>query len=356
MEDVVVIGAGLSGLTAAGQLHQRGYRVRVVDKSRGLGGRVATRRLATTSLDHGCRYLHPFADPALSPIPALLASGILQPWQPETFALEANGSIRATATATLYAAPQGMSAVAKALAAGLTIHRHWRATALTPMPQGWHIEGEGLGPDSQGEISALEARAVVVAIPAPQAAALVAATAQPHDAISDLVQQLQTVAFDPVIAVMAGYSPQTSPWLSQQTAPGGWMVTGDAHPTLGWIALDSSKRPAAKAAEPKESVVVLHSSAEFAAQAIGRPDLESVGQDLLAIAAKTLAPWLSSPEWMQVHCWRYGFVRQPLGASVLRSPAWPTFVGCGDWCPGGQVEGAIASGHQAAKLIAQALV
>ena len=249
-----------------------------------------------------------------------------------------------------------MSAVAKALAAGLTIHRHWRATALTPMPQGWHIEGEGLGPDSQGEISALEARAVVVAIPAPQAAALVAATAQPHDAISDLVQQLQTVAFDPVITVMAGYSPQTSPWLSQQTAPGGWMVTGDAHPTLGWIALDSSKRPAAKAAEPKESVVVLHSSAEFAAQAIDRPDLESVGQDLLAIAAKTLAPWLSSPEWMQVHSWRYGFVRQPLGASVLRSPAWPTFVGCGDWCPGGQVEGAIASGHQAAKLIAQALL
>ena len=356
MEDVVVIGAGLSGLTAAGQLHQRGYRVRVVDKSRGLGGRVATRRLATTSLDHGCRYLHPFADPALSPIPALLASGILQPWQPETFALEANGSIRATATATLYAAPQGMSAVAKALAAGLTIHRHWRATALTPMPQGWHIEGEGLDPDSQGEISALEARAVVVAIPAPQAAALVAATAQPHDAISDLVQQLQTVAFDPVITVMAGYSPQISPWLSQQTAPGGWMVTGDAHPTLGWIALDSSKRPAAKAAEPKESVVVLHSSAEFAAQAIDRPDLESVGQDLLAIAAKPLAPWLSSPEWMQVHRWRYGFVRQPLGVSVLSSPAWPTFVGCGDWCPGGQVEGAIASGHQAAKLIAQALV
>ena len=31
MEDVVVIGAGLSGLTAAGQLHQRGYRVRVFD-------------------------------------------------------------------------------------------------------------------------------------------------------------------------------------------------------------------------------------------------------------------------------------------------------------------------------------
>ncbi len=356
MEDVVVIGAGLSGLTAAQELHGMGYRVRVVDKSRGLGGRVATRRLATTSLDHGCRYLHPFADPALSPIPALLASGILQPWQPETFALEANGSIRATAMATLYAAPQGMSAVAKALAAGLTIHRHWRATALTPMPQGWHIEGEGLGPDSQSEISALEARAVVVAIPAPQAAALVATTAQPHDAISDLVQQLQTVAFDPVITVMAGYSPQTSPWLSQQTAPGGWLVTGDAHPTLGWIALDSSKRPAANASEPKESVVVLHSSAEFAAQAIDRPDLEPVGQDLLAIAAKTLAPWLSSPEWMQVHRWRYGFVRQPLGVSVLRSPAWPTFVGCGDWCPGGQVEGAIASGYQAAKLIAQALV
>jgi predicted NAD/FAD-dependent oxidoreductase len=60
MEDVVVIGAGLSGLTAAQQLHQAGFRVVVVDKSRGLGGRLATRRIRATAIDHGCRYLQPW--------------------------------------------------------------------------------------------------------------------------------------------------------------------------------------------------------------------------------------------------------------------------------------------------------
>jgi predicted NAD/FAD-dependent oxidoreductase len=45
----------------------------------------------------------------------------------------------------LYVAPQGMSAVAKALAPGLPIERQWLATALTPLPQGWRIEGDCLG-------------------------------------------------------------------------------------------------------------------------------------------------------------------------------------------------------------------
>lgn len=40
---VAVIGAGVSGLSAARVLHDHGYQVRVFEKSRGLGGRAATR-------------------------------------------------------------------------------------------------------------------------------------------------------------------------------------------------------------------------------------------------------------------------------------------------------------------------
>ncbi len=359
MEDVVVIGAGLSGLTAARQLHQSGYRVLVVDKSRGLGGRLATRRLTrplgTTAIDHGCRYLEPFNDASLSPISPLLAAGVLQLWQPETFSLEADGALRVTAPGTLYAAPQGISAVAKALAPGLTIQRHWRVTTLTPLSQGWRIAGEPLGAGSQdasdlAQPSPIKARAVVVAIPAPQAAALIAAAAQQHEGLSEMVQQLETVEFEAVITAMAGYSPHQSTSLAAQNVPGGWMVTGDNHPILRWLALDSSKRT-----DSKEPVVVVHSSAAFAASNIDRSDLEEVGQALLKTAAEHLGPWLKTPEWMQVHRWRYGFVSKPLNSLLLTSPALPNLVGCGDWCRGGNAEGAIASGHQAAKLIAQAL-
>jgi renalase len=350
MEDVVVIGAGLSGLTAAGQLHRTGFSVLVVDKSRGLGGRLATRRLGTTAIDHGCRYLEPFADSALCPIPGLLTAGVLQPWQPEAFSLSADGALRPMATGILYVAPQGMSAVAKALAPDLNIQRHWRATSLTPSPQGWRIKGESLGGDAS-QPTVLGARAVVVAIPAPQAIALIAAAAQHHEGLKDMLQQLQTVDFEPVITVMAGYSPSRSPRPRAQKVAGGWLVAGDAHPTLRWVGLDSSKRT-----DPQEPVVVIHSSAAFATQAIDRPHLDPVGQELLAIASATLGTELSDPEWMQVHRWRYGFVQTCLNFPVLSSLALPNLVGCGDWCNGGNAEGAIASGRQAAQLIAVALL
>ena len=59
MFDVAIIGAGLAGLTCAQQLHQVGYQVVIIEKSRGVGGRVATRRLQDTRADHGVRYLEP---------------------------------------------------------------------------------------------------------------------------------------------------------------------------------------------------------------------------------------------------------------------------------------------------------
>jgi predicted NAD/FAD-dependent oxidoreductase len=243
-----------------------------------------------------------------------------------------------------------MSAIAKTLAPGLTIQRQWRATTLTPLPQGWKIEGESLNPAHPDQPDALEARAVVVAIPAPQAAALMEAAASQDERMQPLVQQLQKVEFEAVMTVMAGYSSSESASLSVQTAPGGWMITSKTHSTLRWAALDSSKRT-----DPQESVIVIHSSAAFAVINIDRSDLEQAGRELLATAADTSGAWIQSPEWMQIHRWRYGFVRLPLGSPVLSSSVLPNLVGCGDWCSGGNAEGAIASGCQAAKHIAEAL-
>lgn len=49
----------MAGLVCVQQLSQAGYSVLVVDKSRGLGGRLATRRLHGTWADHGACYLKP---------------------------------------------------------------------------------------------------------------------------------------------------------------------------------------------------------------------------------------------------------------------------------------------------------
>lgn len=61
MTNVVVIGAGMSGIACARALQSAGIHVRVIDKGRGIGGRVATRRAEVAgtpiSFDHGAQYL-----------------------------------------------------------------------------------------------------------------------------------------------------------------------------------------------------------------------------------------------------------------------------------------------------------
>ena len=52
--DVLIIGAGIAGLTAGKALQPAGLSVQLVDKGRGVGGRLSTRRFANGAwFDHG---------------------------------------------------------------------------------------------------------------------------------------------------------------------------------------------------------------------------------------------------------------------------------------------------------------
>jgi predicted NAD/FAD-dependent oxidoreductase len=71
--DAIVIGAGMAGLTIARRLADAGQSFVVLDKSRGVGGRVATRRDGEATNDHGAQFYREragtstfdFADPGL---------------------------------------------------------------------------------------------------------------------------------------------------------------------------------------------------------------------------------------------------------------------------------------------------
>jgi Predicted NAD/FAD-dependent oxidoreductase len=80
MFDVAVIGAGMAGLICADQLRLAGYSVVVVEKSRGVGGRVATRRVHGTRADHGAPYLEPQGDAVQGLIDVLVDRDILKLW------------------------------------------------------------------------------------------------------------------------------------------------------------------------------------------------------------------------------------------------------------------------------------
>jgi hypothetical protein len=54
--EVIIVGAGISGLMAAQVLQNNGVHVCVMDKSTSVGGRLATRRIGTGVADHGAQF------------------------------------------------------------------------------------------------------------------------------------------------------------------------------------------------------------------------------------------------------------------------------------------------------------
>src|SRR3981081_2651327 len=57
VSSIAIIGAGSSALAAAHTLLDAGYTVTLFEKSRGVGGRAATRKRAGFIYDHGAQYI-----------------------------------------------------------------------------------------------------------------------------------------------------------------------------------------------------------------------------------------------------------------------------------------------------------
>ena len=345
MFDVAIIGAGLAGLTCAQQLHQAGYRVVIVEKSRGVGGRVATRRLHNTLADHGVRYLEPQGKLLQQLIEILMQRNLLQTWTNTIYELKSTepqvGVTSESQPSQLarYIAPAGMTTVTKFLATGLEIWLNRRVQSITTTADPtWHLTLEP-SVETQNE---LIAKAVVFAIPAPQALILLEPLSQTLP--STFVDSLRSVEFDPCLSVIAGYP--TVGATHELPLPTWKASTLSNDSDLAWIGLDSSKRP-----DPQIPVFVLQSTAEFAKRYLDAENLNLAGEQLLSRAAQLLIPWLDTPTWFQVHRWRYAFPSHPLNQDCLKTDTLLPLVCCGDWCGGNRIESAMNSGLAAAVQI-----
>ncbi len=329
MFEIAVIGAGVAGLTCAQKLQQAGRRVVVFDKSRGLGGRLATRRLAGTHADHGVCYLQPKGAAFGELIDKLVNQQILRVWTQGIHRLTADGVLQPPVKfAPCYAAPSGATAIAKYLGQNLEIINSQAITAISPIGNGWQLNSA----DCQWN-----AEQVVVAVPPAQALAIAGMVAD-----TNCFGQMSLVNFTTSITVIAVF-PRNQQATAAQLAWRG--IQGIDHPVLGWIGLDSSKQ-----LKPLHPVLVMQSSAAFAAEYFDAPDLEVIGKRLLA-AATPFAIGLDSPEILQVHRWGYAFAQNPLPDLFLTAKVQTPLYFCGDWCGGNRVESAFLSGSAVAEKI-----
>ncbi|MEL6856319.1 MAG: FAD-dependent oxidoreductase [Cyanobacteria bacterium J06607_13] len=329
MWDVAIIGAGLAGLTCARSLRSAGAQVCIVDKSKGLGGRLATRRVSAAPgrhyrVDHGARYWQP-QSAAIAPLTqALLSADILAPWKVSAYELQARDASPVAvqpAPPSLYCAPNGMSAIAKYLARDFTpedtLLTDHRVTHLNPVDGGWKI--------SCADNKVVMAKRCALAVPAAQAAGLLATC--PTGAVeAAALSALRAVKYDPCLTVMSGYRNQPD---MGQLDPGGWMITDTVGTSTDWIGLDSSKRRRL-AKDVDSTVIVIHSKPAFARQYLDVGDLQLAASVLLRANARKYCDWIAQPQWFQIHRWRYAQVKTHHPDATLMAA--PSLVCGGDWC------------------------
>jgi renalase len=328
---ILVIGAGVAGLTAARMLCETGHAVRVVDRARAPGGRLATRHVlnadadraehASLAFDHGAQYFTARDPSFASEVESWQQARIVQAWQGKLATFDSEGREAVEDQQTRWAGVPAMSAIGRHLAGSLDVTCGVRVTTLARDGGGWTAttaDGEILG----------RSDAIVLAVPAPQAVPLLIAA-------PNLVEVAARVAMHPCWAALVAFDDRVK-------APfDGAFVSSSP---LAWIARDRSK-PRRQLAE----TWVLHASADWSVSHLG-DSADAVGPFLLNAFADLVRAQLPHPVHLSAHRWRHACADPALAVGALADDD-ARLVVCGDWCLGNRVEAAFLSGRAAAERI-----
>jgi hypothetical protein len=305
---IAIIGAGMAGLAAAHRFRDAGHAVTLFDKSRGLGGRMATRRAGALQFDHGAQYFTARGERFRALVDGWLAGGQVGEWD--------IGS---------YVGMPGMSAPARAMAAGCTIVAGSQIASLHRDDAGWSIHDAGGPVATPGNGSFT---AAILAVPAPQAIPLAASAGIGWS-------PMQQASYAPCWALMLAFD-ESLDLPSDRMRP--------EHAAIGWIARDSSKPGRSRETE----TVVVHATPDWS-----RANLEDGPGDVaprLLAAFRDLSGIAAQPGFIAAHRWRYALVERTAGQPFLWDEA--TNLGaCGDWCLGPRVEAAFESGDALAEVM-----
>jgi renalase len=334
---VIVVGAGVAGLACAGELGRRGVPAVVLERSRGVGGRCATRRvLDEQPVDHGLPFFHMRSHEFGVALNALGESGKLHGWPTDVLGRRLACQRAAfTPGSKRWARAEGVNAFPKLLARGVDVRRESRVVALRERDAGVEVELE--------DGATLAAPLVVLALPVPRSVALAAPLAADWPRARATLETLAAIEMVSTVAVIAGYTtpafdPLHTLWYPIETT------------MLHMLSHDSSKRP-----KPRHEVLVLHGRPAFSRESLERPAAEWSGE-LLWEAGELLGRWAARPAWTQSHVWRHARVREcdrfedPVG---LESPRGARLALIGDaFASIGGLEGAYLSGIQMGEQIA----
>ncbi|WP_299827779.1 NAD(P)/FAD-dependent oxidoreductase [uncultured Roseobacter sp.] len=316
---VAIIGAGLSGLRLAQRLTPF-MQVTVFEKSRGLGGRMSTRRTDGFAFDHGAQYFTARSADFEAFLRPYLENGTVQMWAPRLAQLS-SAEAPPRWTAPRYVATPGMTGLAKAMAAELTVHRAVQVDRLVRSGHQWQMldaEENDLGRFDW----------VISTAPSLQTARLMPPAFAGHPSLEAAVMQ-------GCYSLMLGFdTPQMLNW------DAAWV----GQDPLAWIAVNTSKP-----GRPAQHCIVAQTSNRWADTNLER-DQDTVRAELISAVEAVTGLAASTAAYISLHRWRYASVATPSATPFLIDPD-NRLAAAGDWCGAGKVEAAFDS----ASALAEAL-
>lgn len=311
---VIIVGAGLSGLMAAQSLTSSGHEVIVFDKGRGVGGRLATRRIGDATLDHGAQFFTVRSEEFASHVKTWLDAGVVHEWC-RGFDAE-DGHPR-------YVGSKGMSGIAKYLAQGLNVRTSALVFSLERTPSGYNVITD------DGVAHACDK--VLLTAPIPQSFSLL------FGAGIEMPTELRSIDYDRTLGLLAVLDSHAH----NVRSPGGMQFPDDVFSFIG----DN----AAKGISATHALT-FHANPEWS-----RTHFELELDEIHSLLLTAARPWLGNAQILesQPKKWRFA---TPQGS-------WPdacwvdetqSLVMAGDAFAGPKMEGAALSGLAAARAIVTA--
>ncbi|MEL6440349.1 MAG: FAD-dependent oxidoreductase [Cyanobacteria bacterium J06621_8] len=318
--DCIVIGGGMTGLVTATILQRQGYTVTVLDKGRGIGGRLATRRVTSGDregvFDYGTQYFSVKDQRFKVWVDEWLSNQVVKVWC-DGFG-KPDGKPR-------YCGVNGTRTIAKYLAKDLEVQGNTRVTEI-------NYNGQWLVKTSERQY---QSKNLVLTPPVPQSLDLLdtSSLVLPKAVRSDL----EEIRYFSCLAVLALLEQP-----SKIPEPGGIALEDES---LVWLGDNQQK-----GISPNGYAVTLHGNPKFS-EAHWQSDDELIAQKLLTAASQ----YLGSPAiTYQVHRWRYSLPRTFYPEPCLHLPQFSLALG-GDAFVSPKLEGAVISGLAAGESISKHL-
>jgi renalase len=320
---VGIVGAGISGLAAARTLTHGGHEVVVFEKSRGVGGRMATRRLDEFVFDTGAT--------SIAPRGLAIEKVMLQEVDTEDLVqiekpiythvgLRVYPGDAAKARTPRYTYRSGNTKLAKLLAQTLDVRLNTQVDSL---------EREG----ARYRVAEEEFDSVILTPPIPQASLLLWSLGESRP--------FANAYYRSCLSVLLGFAAPT-PEVSYHAI----LDVEQRHP-MTWLSLESGKSPCR--APDGHCAIVAQMSPAYSLSHYDRPNEELIG-DVLDYVVRLYGEEFRKPVVSDVKRWKYS---QPDGAALFDAVNRPgsTLVFAGDGVSAGRVERAFESGVSAANLL-----